>query len=351
MADQKLPASRFAKVPKVIRAIELVFLPKRLAIFAHKERQEAAGWSANTQKPIVAFKVKNPKQASQVAARYLVQLSQQGHQIAVAKDIRQLTTVTKDPSAPASVDEPVEDGEDKGVDKRTSFVRKLILQAFREQKKDKSEGIMSDGHEHLHRLVEANEQEQAAKRDPLHTFRVLSGVRSVRPSLEEALTGVTEHEKRLSESVETEAKVETEVDEAWGSDPLPHHGLAKVMPGQSKKKGKPMTVTTHHPSGKSTTHQVTEQRGYLKVTRTVDEEHDYDVYRDQKPFVIEVLPPGEKSFVGMSMPGTKGSMTAADRSLEGAKKMIASFQKMDAKHGEPLKYRIVKDKKTVYTTE
>jgi|WetSurMetagenome_2_1015567.scaffolds.fasta_scaffold07491_3 hypothetical protein len=270
MADQKLPASRFAKVPKVIRAIELVFLPKRLAIFAHKERQEAAGWSANTQKPIVAFKVKNPKQASQVAARYLVQLSQQGHQIAVAKDIRQLTTVTKDPSAPASVDEPVEDGEDKGVDKRTSFVRKLILQAFREQKKDKSEGIMSDGHEHLHRLVEANEQEQAAKRDPLHTFRVLSGVRSVRPSLEEALTGVTEHEKRLSESVETEAKVETEVDEAWGSDPLPHHGLAKVMPGQSKKKGKPMTVTTHT-GGKTTMRTVSEQKGFLTTKRAVVE--------------------------------------------------------------------------------
>jgi hypothetical protein len=204
MADRKLPSSRFAKVPKTIRAVELVYLPKRLAIFMSKERQEAAGWSASTPKPVIAFKVKTPRQASEMAVRYLVQLSQQGHQVPVAKDIKQLTTVTKDPTAPASADEPVEDGEEKDVDKRTSFVRKLILQAFREKGREKSEGVMRGdsvqrGHEHLHRLVEANEQEKIMKRDPLHTFRVLSGIRSVLPSLEEALSGVTEHERRLEE--------------------------------------------------------------------------------------------------------------------------------------------------------
>ena len=73
--------------------------------------------------------------------------------------------------------------------------KKSIMKQFRKEWNGlKSEGTMIDYHSHLHRLVEA--REGVIVEDHMHHFRVLSGTRPARPSLEEVLTNVTEHERR-----------------------------------------------------------------------------------------------------------------------------------------------------------
>jgi hypothetical protein len=212
---EHLSSSRFAKVPKVIQAIELVYLPKRLAIFLSKGAQDGPGWSATMPKPVIAFKTKTTKQASQIVVQYLMQLVQQGHRFPVAKHMAQFTTVSRE--QPVSEEE---DDEEEGpeIDPRTKLVRKLFLQALRAAEQEKTEAVEESalaedltaeqgqqlvkkhlpkdsqarfygkateegtmGHSHLRRMVEANEQEQCMKNDPLHTFRVLSGLRSMIP--------------------------------------------------------------------------------------------------------------------------------------------------------------------------
>jgi len=280
-------------------------------------------------------------------------------------------------------------------------------------------------HEHLHRLVEAREEDMA--RDHMTHFQKLAGIRPTLPSLEEKEGIETEDEKQQEAATQAYSIKGLKPSDMNNSTTV-MGALYKSLPTWLKRRQEAGQVTlTHgdevkigdykitgqwHRSGSITTYLYKGRKviqfaketspeaayrefqnylnyaihhyeptkvpslrvakkasflakghgvmrktgtGYERMRVVEDEnaldESDYDLYQGQKPFKIQVQPPGGKSFVDMSMPGTQGRMGAADRTLAGAKKMIATFQKMDRKHGEPLKYRILKGGKPVYTSE